>query len=457
MTLALTYAEQHADQFKQELIDFLKIPSVSTDASYADDVQRAATWLADHMREIGLTVEVIETDGRHPLVYAEHIVSEDAKTVLFYGHYDVQPAVIEDGWDSDPFDPVEKDGKLYARGATDDKGQMFIHVKAVEALLRSDDALPVNVKFIIEGEEESGSQAITAFVAEQGAKLAADVCVISDTSMSDIEQPVIINALRGVLAFELTVTGPGQDLHSGMYGGSVHNPLQALAEFIAKFHNDEGAVAVPGFYDDVRPLSDADREEIAALPWDNVAWSEDTGSPVPWGEDDYSLRERIGARPTLEVNGMAGGYYGKGLKAIIPHKAWAKISCRLVADQDPQDIMEKIQRYINKIKPPTVNVEITALGKGKEAALINTDTPAMQAAIVAYEKGWGAQPIFKREGGSIPIVSDFQNTLNLPVIMMGFGLDTDGLHGPNEHYRIEMFHKGIQTMIHFLQQMPTIT
>jgi acetylornithine deacetylase/succinyl-diaminopimelate desuccinylase-like protein len=453
MTTALEYAKENAEKFRQELYELLRIPSVSTDSSFNQDVRRAANWLVDHFRELGLEVELIEHDGLHPIVYAEWMgAGETAKTVLIYGHYDVQPAIKEDGWDTEPFEPTEIDGKIYARGSSDDKGQTFIHIKAIESLLKTEGALPVNVKFIIEGEEESGGAAIKQYVEEHGERLAADACVISDTGMADIKQPIIINALRGGVGFELTVIGPKQDLHSGMYGGTVHNPLQALAEIIAQLHKDDGSVAIPGFYDNVRQLTEAEREQMAAVPWDNIEWSEDTGALVPWGEQNFTLRERVGARPTLEITGMAGGYFGNGRKNIVPHKAWAKVSCRLVPNQDPQSILRKATKFIEKITPPTVQVEITPLG-GSPAILINTDTSAIQAAFRAYAKGWGAKPVFKREGGSIPIVGKLQSALNLPIVLMGFGLSTDGLHGPNEHYSIEMFHKGIDTAIYFLREM----
>ncbi len=454
MTTALEYASNNADKFKQELIDLLKIQSVSTDPAFSANIREAANWLITEFERIGLSTELIETEGHHPIVYAEWMgAGEGAKTVLIYGHYDVQPAVMEDGWDTNPFEPVEKDDRLYARGATDDKGQFLTHVKAVESLLKSDDNLAVNVKFIIEGEEEFGGEAISRYVKESGDKLAADVCVISDSSMQSIEQPVIINALRGGISLEMTVIGPKQDLHSGMFGGTVHNPAQALAEIITKLHKDDGSVAVSGFYDDVVDLTEEEREEIAQVVWDNVDWGEATGAPVPWGEENYSLLERIGARPTLEITGMASGYYGEGSKSIVPHKAVAKISCRLVANQDPEDIQKKVIKFIEKLAPPTIQVEVKPLRVGAYPALIKTDTPAIQAAIQAYEKGWGAAPIFKREGGSIPIVSDFQNVLGLPVVMMGFGLNSDNLHGPNEHFSLEMFRKGIDTSIYFLTEL----
>lgn len=451
---ALDYAKNNAEKFQGELIDLLKIPSISTDPAFSQEVLKAANWLIDNFQDIGLETELIEIEGHHPLVYAEWMgAGEDAKTVLIYGHYDVQPAIMEDGWDTDPFEPVEKDGFLYARGSTDDKGQFYTHVKAVESYLKSGDNLPVNVKFVIEGEEESGGEAISQYVKNCGDKLSADVCVISDTSMQTIDSPVIINALRGGVTLEVTVIGPKQDLHSGMFGGTVHNPAQALAEIITALHKDDGSVAVSGFYDDVQDLTEQEREEISQVNWDNVDWSEATGAPVPWGEEEYTLLERIGARPTLEITGMASGYFGDGSKSIVPHKAIAKISCRLVANQKPDDIIQKVIKFIEKITPPTVQVEVKSLRQGAFPALIKTDTPAMLSAIKAYEKGWGAVPIFKREGGSIPIVSDFQNVLGLPVVMMGFGLNSDNLHGPNERFSLEMFHKGIATSIYFMQEI----
>jgi acetylornithine deacetylase/succinyl-diaminopimelate desuccinylase-like protein len=452
MTTPHEYARNHAEGYLQQLIEFVRIPSVSTDPAFQSEIYRAAQWLISNFQSAGLHTELIEMPGRHPLVYAEWMgAGQSARTVLFYGHYDVQPAIIEDGWDTPPFEPVIKDGFLYARGTTDDKGQLFTHIKAVESCLRMGN-LPVNVKFIIEGEEESGGYHISQFVASHAEKLRADVCVVSDTSMHDITQPVIVNALRGGVGTQLTVYGPAQDLHSGMYGGTVHNPLVALAAIIARLHHPDGRVAVPGFYDDVQPLIPAERAQIAAVQMQTADWQAITGAPQPWGEPDFNLSERIGARPTLEITGMAGGYFGEGAKSIIPAKAWAKISCRLVANQDPADILSKLRAYIEQITPPTVRLEWQG-GGGKAAVLVNTDTPAMTAAIRAYEKAWGYTPVFKREGGSIPIVADFQKIVGLPVILMGFGLDSDGLHGPNEHFSIEMFERGIQTSIQFLQEM----
>ena len=456
MTTAQQYALKHANRFRSELHELLRIPSVSTDKDYAAECKKAAEWTANQLASIGLSAEVIPT-GRHPLVYAEWMgAGPDKPTVLIYGHYDVQPASKEDGWDTEPFEPVERDGKIWGRGTTDDKGQFFAHVKAVESLLQAEGKLPVNVKFIIEGEEESGGESIAKFVHDHPDRLAADVCVISDGSMANKGIPVIVYALRGITAFEVTVYGPKQDLHSGMFGGTVHNPAQALAEIISKLHKEDGTVAVPGFYDDVRILGDNERTELEKVPYTRQAWEADTGAPEPWGESDYTIQERIGARPTLEINGMASGYWGNGVKAIVPEKAWAKISCRLVADQDPATISKLCQDYIMAIAPTTVRVEIKQFAVGTSSPQVDIDTPMMQAAIRAYEKGWGAAPVFKREGGSLPIVGDFQKVLQIPVILMGFGLNTDGLHGPNEHMHIDMFHKGIDTSIVFLNEVAAL-
>jgi acetylornithine deacetylase/succinyl-diaminopimelate desuccinylase-like protein len=453
MTTALTFydASQMA-QAEQELLDLLRIPSVSTDPAFAPQCQQAAEWVSNHLRHIGLASEVIQT-ARHPLVYAEWLgAGATAKTVLIYGHYDVQPAVKEDGWDTEPFEPVIRDGRVYARGATDDKGQFFTHIKAVESLLKAEGKLPVNVKFIIEGEEESGGENLAKFVREHGDRLKADVCVISDSSMATIDTPVIVYSVRGVSGMEVSISGPSTDLHSGMYGGTVHNPIQALVEIFAQLHHADGRVAVDGFYDDVLPISDADREAIAKGQWDLAEWSHETGAPTPWGEAQYTLSERIGARPTLELTGIGGGYHGAGVKAVIPAKATGKILCRLVANQDPIKIYELVKAHIEKLVPPTIKLDMRYIAGGFPATLDITH-PTMHAAEKAYAQGWGATPIFKREGGAIPIIADFKSRLNMPVIMMGFGLNTDGLHGPNEHYALEMFHRGVRTSIHFLHEV----
>lgn len=453
MTNPHDYAAANAEKFLNQLIDLVRIPSISTNPENAGDVQRAAEWLAADMRTIGLqNVEVVPTAG-HPIVYAEWLgAGADKPTVLIYGHYDVQPAEMKDGWDHDPFDPIIKDGKLFARGSSDDKGQAYAHIKAAESLLASTGALPVNVKYILEGEEEVSSLHLGDFVSANKARLKADICLISDTAILSKDQPSIIYALRGLTYMELEVFGPAQDLHSGIFGGSVHNPAQALAEIIAKLHNEDGSVSVPGFYDDVLQLEESERAELKKTDWSVGDWQRISGAPQPWGEAQYTLRERVGARPTLEINGLVSGFYGIGAKTVLPAKALAKMSCRLVANQNPKRIYELIRDYVAQITPPTVRSEVRLLHTG-DPAYVDIKTEAIQAAIRAYEQGWGSSPVFMREGGSIPIVADFQRELGTPVVLMGFGLNSDGAHGPNEHFDVEMYQRGIDTAIYFLEEI----
>jgi acetylornithine deacetylase/succinyl-diaminopimelate desuccinylase-like protein len=452
MNKAHDYAATHFDRFRQQLYELIRIPSVSTQPQREADVHRAAEWIAEDMRRIGLNrVEVLSTGG-HPVVYGEWMgAGQQSPTVLVYGHYDVQPAARTDGWNSDPFEPTERDGVIYARGAADDKGQMVAQLKAAEALLATGGA-PVNIKFLIEGEEEIGSVHLGEFVRQNHDRLKADVCVISDSGMPSADQPSIIYALRGMVQFELDVYGPQNDLHSGSYGGAVHNPAQALTEIIARLHTPDGRVAVPGFYDDVLPLDDEERAELSKSAPTEADWKASTGVPQSWGEAGYPIYERTGARPTLEINGIAGGFFETGFKGVIPSKAWAKMSCRLVANQDPRKIGEQVVRYVQNITPPTVRSEIRMM-RGSHPAFVDIRMPAMQAAITAYEQGWGKRPIFAREGGSVPVVVDFQRELDLPVILMGFGLNADGAHGPNEHFSLDMFRKGINTAIYFHEAM----
>jgi len=450
----LTYANTNGAAFRQQLHDFLRIPSVSTDPERKADVQATAEWLANNMQDAGLeNIEIMPTDG-HPVVYADWLhAGSDAPTLLVYGHYDVQPATKSDGWHTEPFEPTERDGKLYARGASDDKGQVFIHVKAVESILAAEGHLPINVKFIVEGEEEIGSPNLPSFIAGHADKLSADVCVISDSGILSEEQPSIVYSLRGLVAMDLVITGPAQDLHSGMYGGMIHNPVQALAEIIAKLHKEDGSVAVPGFYDDVLELDQEERAELRKTEPDSATLLAATGAPQLWGEPDFTPRERVGARPTLEINGVAGGFYGEGVKTVLPARAIGKITCRLVANQQPQRIYELIRDYVAKITPPTVKSTVIKQAGAGNPAFIDLNNPAIQAAITAYEKGWGNTPVFMREGGTLPIIADLQKILDLPVVLMGFGLDTDGAHGPNEHFTMSMFHRGIDTSVYFYYQI----
>lgn len=447
------YAAENAEQFRQQLYDWLRIPSVSTDPERKDDMHRAAKWLVGDMRRIGFERAEILPTGGHPVVYGEWMgAGKDAPTILVYGHYDVQPAEKGDGWDSEPFEPVERDGKIYARGASDDKGQMFAQLKAFESLLARGKP-EVNIKFLVEGEEEIGSQNLGQFVKSHADLLRADICVISDGSILAIDQPSIVYSLRGLVYTQLDVYGPAHDLHSGTFGGTVHNPLQALCEIIAQLHNPDGSISVPGFYDDVLTLSDDERAALKRVDWDEDEWRTECGAAIPWGEPQFTLRERMSARPTLEINGILGGFTGEGQKTVLPAKAMAKISCRLVANQDPRKIVQQLRDYIRRITPPTVRSEFHILAES-HPAYVDPSAPAIQAAIRAYEKGWGKTPLFVREGGTLPIVPDLQKELNnLPVVLMGFGLTSDGPHGPNEHFSIEMFHKGIDTAIHFFEEI----
>jgi len=453
---ARAYATDQADRFKEELFETLRIPSLSGDPAHASDVRKMADWLAAHMASIGVAkAQVMETAG-HPVVYGEWLgAGPDKPTVLVYGHYDVVPASLEDGWDTDPFEPVEKDGKIYARGVTDDKGQLFIHVKALESYLKANGEAPVNVKFLLEGEEEVSSPNLAPFIREHLDLLAADVCVISDSSMRTIETPAITHSLRGMTYMEMEVRGPREDLHSGFYGGAVHNPAIAISQIIAKLFNDDNSIAVPGFYNDVVPLRDDEREMIARSALDEAGLKAATGAPAQWGDQQWTIQERVSARPTLDVNGLWSGYSGPGPKTIIPAVAGAKMSSRLVANQDPDKIYELVKAYIEQIAPDTVEVEVRLLTTGLPA-LIPYDLPAMQAAARAYKRGWGHEAIFTRGGGSIPIVADIVEMMKIPVVMMGYGLDTDGLHAPNEHYSIEMFNRGIQTAIVYLEELANL-
>ncbi len=450
---ARAYAREHSGKFISELYAMLRIPSLSGDPAYAGEVRRMAEWLVEHLAGLGLDrAQALETAG-HPVVYAEWLgAGPDRPTVLVYGHYDVVPASREDGWDSDPFEPVERGGRIYARGATDDKGQLFIHVKALEAYLRAGGGAPVNVKFLIEGEEEVSSPNLRPFIEANLDLLRADVCVISDSSMARVEEPAITYSLRGMTYLEVEVSGPRDDLHSGFWGGAAHNPALALAEILAGLFHPDGTVNVPGFYDDVAPLSDEERAMLARNPLSEEQFRAATGVPASWGDARYSLRERVSARPTLDINGIWGGYSGPGPKTIIPARAGAKLSSRLVGNQDPHAIFERLRARIEALAPPTVRAEVRLLTTG-EPALIPFDLPEMQAAARAYERGWGHAPIFTRGGGSIPVVADFRSLMGIPVVLMGYGLDDDGLHAANESYSVAMFHRGIETAIVYLEEL----
>jgi acetylornithine deacetylase/succinyl-diaminopimelate desuccinylase-like protein len=450
---ARAYARANGERFQQELFEMLRIPGIAGDPAYAGEVRRMAEWLAAHLREVGLEeARVLPTAG-HPVVYGEWLgAGPDAPTALIYGHYDVQPAAMEDGWRTPPFEPVVKDGIVYARGASDDKGQLFIQVKALESYLKSGGAAPVNVKLLLEGEEEIGSPNLPAFIHANPDLLKADVCIISDSDMAAIEEPAITHGLRGMTYLEVEVQGPKEDLHSGAWGGATHNPAVALVEILARLYNPDGTVAVPGFYDAVAPLTAEERAMIARNPLSEKQFEEATGAPAAWGDASFTIRERITARPTLDINGIWGGYSGPGPKTIIPAKAAAKLSSRLVANQDPEVIYRLLKERIESLAPPTVTVNVKLVTTGRPA-LIPFDLPEMQAAVRAYEEGWGRTPQFTRTGGSIPLVAELYSLMQCPAVMMGYGLESDGAHSPNEHYSLEMFQRGIQTAIIYLEEL----
>jgi acetylornithine deacetylase/succinyl-diaminopimelate desuccinylase-like protein len=450
---ARKYSRDHAERFRHELHELLRIPSLSGDPAHAGDVKHAAEWLAAQLHALGIKSAKVMPTGGHPVVYAEWMgAGPDKPTVLIYGHYDVVPAVMEDGWNTPPFEPVEKGGKIYARGATDDKGQMFIHIKALESYLEANGGAPVNVKLLLEGEEEISSPNLAPFIKSHLDMLKADVCVISDSSMRTMEEPAVTHSLRGMTYIQVEVQGPTDDLHSGFWGGATHNPALALVEILSKLYNPDNTIAVPGFYDDVVSLTKEERDMIAKNALTEEQFKQATGVPAVWGDKKFTIRERVSARPTLDINGLWSGYSGPGPKTIIPAKAGAKLSSRLVGKQDPDKIYKLLKKHIESIAPPTVKVSVSLLTKGKPA-LIPFDLPEMRAASRAYAKAWGHEPVFTRGGGSIPIVADIADMMKIPVVMMGYGLDSDGLHAANEHYTIEMFHRGIETAIVYLEEL----
>lgn len=444
---AIKHLEANKEKYLEELLDLLRIPSVSADSKYKGDVRRAAEFIREKLHAAGADhTELVETIG-HPIVYAEKIIDPKLPTVLVYGHYDVQPADPYELWDSPPFEPVIKNDRIYARGACDDKGQMYMHIKAFESLVQTN-SLPCNAKFMIEGEEEVGSSNLENFVKENKKKLAADVILISDTSIISNEVPSITVGLRGLSYLEVEVTGPNRDLHSGVYGGAVANPINVLCSMIASLHDEDGKITIPGFYDQVVELSEEQRTEMAKAPFDLKLYKEDLKIDEVKGEKGYSTIERTGIRPTLDVNGIWGGYIGEGAKTVLPARAYAKISMRLVPNQVSQEITRLFTRHFQSVAPEYVKVKVTP-HHGGEPAVISTESPAYQAASRAFEEAWSKTPIPTREGGSIPIVALFQKELELDPILLGFGLDSDAIHSPNESYGLFNFFKGIETISHF--------
>lgn len=452
--LPVEYARSQRKTSLEQLMDVLRTPSVSTLPEHKGDIRQAAEWIADFARNIGLeNVELIETE-RHPVVYADWLHADGRPTVLVYGHYDVQPPDPLDEWESPPFEPSVRDGKLYARGSSDDKGQIFAQLKALEAYLKSEGSLPVNVKLCIEGEEEIGSEHLPETLQAHHERFEADVCVISDSPMSGPDQPTIVYGLRGMVYADVEVTGPTHDLHSGGFGGAVHNPMQAICEILASLHDEDGRVTIPGFYDDVRALGDEERAEIVET---GVAESDvlrESGAPALWGEPDHSVAERLGTRPTLEIHGIRGGFTGEGAKTVIPAKALAKVSMRLAPYQKADEIAETFERHVESLAPETVHVKARAFLKA-DPALVERDHPVMEAASQAYEASFGARPNFMLSGGSIPVVSTLQSQYDMPVVLMGFGLPDDRVHSPNEKLDLTQFERGIECAIHFLSNVAT--
>jgi len=443
------FQEENKDRFLTELLDLLRIPSVSAKSEHNADMQACAKAVAKSLTDAGAQVATIyETEG-HPIVYGEIIADPSFPTVLVYGHYDVQPADPLELWNSGPFEPTIIDGKIFARGACDDKGQFYMHVKALEMMTKTN-TMCTNIKFVIEGEEEIGSPNLASFVKANKALLKADVILISDTAMISMDTPSIDIGVRGLSYIEIEVTGPNRDLHSGVYGGAVANPITILSKMIAACHDENNHITIPGFYDDVIESSAAERAKMAEAPFDEKEFMQDLGIANVWGEKGYSTNERTGIRPTLEVNGIWGGYTGEGAKTVLPSKAFAKISCRLVPNQSSKVITEKVLNYFKSIAPN--NVTVTAFEHhGGEPYITPIDSHEYQSAAKAITKVFGKEPIPVRGGGSIPICSLFEQELGLKIVFMGFGLDSDNLHSPNEKYDIVNFYKGIETIPYFHQ------
>jgi acetylornithine deacetylase/succinyl-diaminopimelate desuccinylase-like protein len=449
----LEYIESNKPRYLEELKEFIAIPSVSTSSEHAGDIKRCAQWISDHLTKIGMqNTQIFPTKG-HPIVYSDWLNAPGKPTVLIYGHYDVQPVDPVELWTSPPFEATIRGENLYARGASDDKGQIFIHFKSIEAFMKNGGSLPINLKLIIEGEEEIGSDNLEDFVATHKQLLKADLVVISDTSMFAKGVPSVCYALRGLSYMEIEVTGPKGDLHSGSFGGSVHNPIQALSEIISSLHDKNGKITIPGFYDDVRKLSAAEKTAFKKLPWNDKKYAKELGIRELYGEKGFTTLERLWARPTLECNGIWGGFIEKGAKTVLPSKASVKISMRLVPDQKAYTIAKLFEKHIRKIAPKSVQVDVRYL-HGGEAAITPIDSPGVRAAVKALEKGFGKKPLYQREGGSIPIVVQFKQILGLDTVLLGFGLPDENAHAPNEFIDLNNFFGGIRTSSHFYNELP---
>jgi acetylornithine deacetylase/succinyl-diaminopimelate desuccinylase-like protein len=452
MDKVIDFININREKYLDELKVLLAIPSISALPDHSDDVKRCAAWCADEMRRIGLeNVRLIDTAG-YPVVYGDWLGAPGAPTILFYGHYDVQPVDPLELWESPPFEATIRDGEIYARGSADDKGQVFMHLKAVEAHLKQNGRLPVNMKLIIEGEEEVGSLNLDDFIRAHRSELAADVVVISDTSMFDRGVPSICYGLRGLVYCQIDLRGSKGDLHSGVFGGAVANPALVLAQMIAQMKDRSGRIKVPGFYDDVRPMEEAEREAWGQLPFNEKRYRKEFGIPKLSGETGYTTLERTWARPTLEVNGLLSGFTGEGAKTVLPAVAMAKISMRLVPEQNPDKIADLFETYVRRITPKTVELKFTRMHGGKPW-MTSFDNPFVQAAGRAIERGFGRKPIFTREGGSIPVVSTFQEELGLPSVLFGVGLPDENAHAPNEKLDVANFHNGIVASAYLYEEI----
>jgi len=445
------YLAEHRERYEQELCELLRIASVSADSNHRDDVHRAAAWVEAQLRGLGFASELVPTEG-HPIVYAESPPVPGAPVVLVYGHYDVQPPDPLELWHSPPFEPTVRDGNLVARGATDDKGQMFTHIKGAEAWVRSQGRLPVQLKFLIEGEEEIGSPHLEKFIRDQRQRLACNCVVISDTSQFAPGQPAITYGLRGIAYYELRLTGPNRDLHSGTFGGGVINPANTLCRMLAALVNDQGQVQIPGFYDAVEPLSAREKQEFKDLPFDEAAFKRQIGVTALGGETGYSTLERRWARPTFDINGLWSGYQGEGAKTVLPAKAGAKFSFRLVPRQDPQQLSRALEARLRELCPSGITMELIDF-HGAPGVVVPLDSPYVAAAQRAIEKGFGRRPVFMREGGSIPVVATFHDLLGVDTLLLGWGLDDDNTHAPNEKFSLADFHRGIKASAHLWQEL----
>jgi len=449
---ALTqYLERHRDRFVEDLKAALRIPSVSAQPEHKGDVRRCAEHFAAELESLGMTrVEVAKTAG-HPIVYGEWLGAPGKPTALLYGHYDVQPPEPLELWTSPPFEPAVRDGKIYARGAVDDKGQVFMHVKAIEAHMKVHGRLPINLKIVLEGEEEAGSVSLPGFLRGRRRELDADVILVSDTAMLAPDQPTLCYALRGILYTQIEVTGPSKDLHSGHFGGAVMNPANALCAIVAALKDGDGRITVPGFYERVRALAPAERERLRALPFDEKAFLAESGAPA-WGEKGYTTLERTAVRPTLDVNGMWSGYIGEGGKTVLPAFAAAKVSMRLVPDQDPEELFPRFEAYVKRLAPGGVRVRVLDL-HGARPWITDPDHPMLEAARRALKRVWPKPPVMVREGGSIPVMAVFEETHRLPSILMGFGLDDDQVHSPNEKFSLSSFHGGTKSVAYLYEEL----